>query len=192
MKDTFLRRLFFSFQYLGKPRWDTGVSPPELLAFIQSHPPGNALDLGCGTGTNLITLARAGWKVTGVDYVPRAIRIARRHFIEDKIDGQLFLGDLTAIAELKEKKFNLILDIGCYHGMPLGLRCKYQELVDGWLDMPGDFLLYGFISSAPKTHGIFPDDEVAFTNLFNLVEKKVGTDFGSTISAWWHFTRRHD
>lgn len=190
IKDSLLRRLLYAFQYLGKPRWDTGESPPELLAFIQSHPSGSALDLGCGTGTNLITLAKAGWKVTGVDFVPRAIRMARKHFRENEINGELFLGDLTEITELKYRKFNLVLDIGCYHGLPLTLRGKYQDLLAGWLDTPGDFLIYGFISSEPHTRGIFTEDETAFNNLFNLVDKTVGTDFGSTVSAWWHFTRR--
>ncbi|HZD55845.1 MAG TPA: class I SAM-dependent methyltransferase, partial [Anaerolineales bacterium] len=68
-----LRRIFFNLWYYREPPWDTGISPPELLAFIESHPAGQALDLGCGTGTNVITLARNGWQVTGVDFAPRAI-----------------------------------------------------------------------------------------------------------------------
>ena len=39
---------------------------------------GRALDLGCGTGTNSIYLAQHGWETTGVDFVPRAIGIAKR------------------------------------------------------------------------------------------------------------------
>jgi SAM-dependent methyltransferase len=44
----------------------------------REHPPGRAIDIGCGTGTNVITLARAGWQVTGVDFAPRAISLARK------------------------------------------------------------------------------------------------------------------
>ena len=60
-----LRRFLFHYWYFGQPPWDTGVSPPELLDFIQNHKPGRAIDIGCGTGTNVITLANAGWNVTG-------------------------------------------------------------------------------------------------------------------------------
>ena len=41
--------------------------------------PGRALDLGCGTGTDSIYLAQQGWHVTGIDMVPEALAIARRH-----------------------------------------------------------------------------------------------------------------
>ena len=74
------REFWFNLKYLGTPRWDTGISPPELLGFIRASRPGRALDLGCGTGTNLLTLARAGWEVTGVDQAGFSILTARRKF----------------------------------------------------------------------------------------------------------------
>ena len=40
-----LRRLSFNFWYFRKPPWDSGISPPELLEFIQTHPAGKAIDL---------------------------------------------------------------------------------------------------------------------------------------------------
>ena len=47
-----MRKLFFEWRYLvGRAPWDTGVSPPELLSFIDTHTAGRAIDLGCGTGS---------------------------------------------------------------------------------------------------------------------------------------------
>ena len=44
----------------------------------ERQPPyGAALDLGCGTGMHSVALARRGWQVTGIELVPRALRLAR-------------------------------------------------------------------------------------------------------------------
>jgi len=63
-----IRRLLFELRYLReKTPWDTGISPPELLKYLAESSPGHALDLGCGTGTNAITITKHGWQVVGVD-----------------------------------------------------------------------------------------------------------------------------
>ena len=67
------RLIFELWCLLGRAPWDTGISPSELMAFSESHHPGRALDLGCGTGTNLVTMAQLGWQATGVDVSGRAI-----------------------------------------------------------------------------------------------------------------------
>ena len=72
------RRLLYNLWYYFHPPWDTGISPPELMDFIKSHPPERALDMGCGTGTNVITLAQHGWQAMGVDFTRRAIKLGRR------------------------------------------------------------------------------------------------------------------
>ena len=38
--NRFFKRLAFDFWYLRKPPWDTGITPPELQAFLTTHPPG--------------------------------------------------------------------------------------------------------------------------------------------------------
>ena len=91
------RRILFQYWYFRKPPWDTGISPPELLEFIQTHRPGRAIDIGCGTGTNVITLVRAGWDVTGVDFAPRAIKFARQKLKRAGVRGNLLIRDATKL-----------------------------------------------------------------------------------------------
>ena len=76
----YLQRIIFNLKYLFRPRWDTGVPAPELIRYISGKKPGNAIDLGCGTGTNLRYLARHDWMITGLDYAPLAIDKAKKEF----------------------------------------------------------------------------------------------------------------
>ncbi len=52
---------------------------PRLLRTLRSCDavPGNAVDLGCGTGTLALLLERQGWNVTGIDASPGMVDEAR-------------------------------------------------------------------------------------------------------------------
>ena len=61
--------------YSGAP-WDSGDPADELVELVQSGrmKAGRALDIGCGTGTNVLYLAEKGFDVSGVDISKIAIR----------------------------------------------------------------------------------------------------------------------
>lgn len=68
--------------YDGVADWyDQHFQPsPQVVDTVQrlaGPGPGNALDLGCGTGFHLRTLAELGWSVTGVDVSEDQLRVAR-------------------------------------------------------------------------------------------------------------------
>ncbi|MEV5495393.1 class I SAM-dependent methyltransferase [Nonomuraea fuscirosea] len=113
----------------GKPPWDTGVTPPELVALTEgprSLPPGRALELGCGTGTNALYLARHGWDVTAVDLIDRAVERARVKAAETGMSLRLLHGDATRLDELDAPgPFDLFFDLSCYCGIPLHRRDAY-------------------------------------------------------------------
>jgi 2-polyprenyl-3-methyl-5-hydroxy-6-metoxy-1,4-benzoquinol methylase len=162
------------------------------MAFIQDQPAGRALDLGCGTGTNAITLARHGWNVTGVDFVGRAIRAAKRKAHETAVDVDFRVGDVTRLDSISGK-FDLILDIGCFHSLPPSLKESYIHNLSRLLSENGTFLLYGFInpgdgdSSEP---GISAHDLSTLKNNLLLITRKDGTDRGQRASAWFTFQPR--
>jgi cyclopropane fatty-acyl-phospholipid synthase-like methyltransferase len=181
------RRLFFFFSYFGKPPWDTGISPPELMDFLDKHPPGKALDLGCGTGTNAITMARNGWKVTGIDFMSKAIGQARTKTKEAGLQVDYRVGDVTQFSP-ETSSFDLILDIGCFHNLPAQAKKAYQNKLSQWLAPGGTFLLYGFLSSDSKTgFGICSDDMASFSAFLDLVSRVDSTD-RSRPSTWLKYT----
>ncbi len=178
--------LSFNFAYfLGRPRWDTQISPPELLGYIAGHPPGRALDLGCGTGTNVLTLAKAGWQVTGVDFAWRAIALARRRLAQAGRAADLRLGDVTDLEDL-EPHFNLVLDIGCFHGLPAAGKAAYQRGVVRLLAEGGNWLLYGFRDERGEAgFGINASDIEAISRDLRLVSRQDSLDSRRGHPATW-------
>ena len=185
-----LRRLHFNFWYFRKPPWDSGISPPELIEFIKTHPAGKAIDLGCGTGTNVITLARAGWDVTGVDFAPRAIKMAITKIKQKGVRARLQVGDVTRLDHITDS-FDLALDIGCFHGLPPQGKSDYLNQLDRLLASNGFWLMYGFFK--PDTHLSGPGLVEANVNLtssrFILCSRQDGFDKRNQPSAWFLFQK---
>ena len=68
----------------GELPWDSGLVSRELKRVLdEAHiAPCRALELGCGTGTNAIELARRGFDVSAVDCAQRALEIAQQKAID--------------------------------------------------------------------------------------------------------------
>ncbi|MFN2198839.1 MAG: class I SAM-dependent methyltransferase [Anaerolineales bacterium] len=185
---TFLRRISFNLWYYRDPPWDTGISPPELLAFLDAHHPGRALDIGCGTGTNVITMAKRGWKVTGVDFAARAIRTAQQKVQQTGVEARLLVGDVTRLEKITGQ-FDLILDMGCLHGILPEQRQIYYTNLSRWLAPGGIYLLYAFWMDpqAHKQNGLTHEDLLALTARLELVDRQDGTERGRRPSTWFTF-----
>lgn len=184
------QKLFFSLFYFRRPPWDTGISPPELITFIQTHPPGRALDLGCGTGTNAITLAQHGWQVTGVDFVGRAIRAARRKARQAGLQVDFHAGDVTQLRGVNGP-FDLVLDIGCLHSLTGKQKEVYIANLEHLLSPQGAFLLYAFLAKDDDAHGsgLTPNDLEILSSRLRLIQRCDGTDRGARPSAWFTYQR---
>ena len=185
------RKLFFNLAYLRHPIWDTGVSPQELLDFIDTHTPGKALDLGCGTGTNVITLAQHGWQVTGVDFTANAIRKARHKAEQNQVQVDLLIDDVTRLHGLSGP-FDLILDMGCYHSLAPGKRPAYITNIHRLLADEGTFLLYTFIESGyGRTGPGSSEDELKYIDqILRIADRNNSTERGIRPSAWLTIQKR--
>ncbi len=65
---------------LGADNWRLESLPIEITEVLKdfNKETTQVLDLGCGVGKESVALATQGWKVTGIDFIPMAIRRARK------------------------------------------------------------------------------------------------------------------
>ncbi|MEW5717009.1 MAG: class I SAM-dependent methyltransferase [Chloroflexota bacterium] len=196
-----LRQLFFEFQYrFARPPWDSGITPPEVVAQVESTPVrGRALDLGCGTGTNAIYLAQRGFAVVGVDFSSKAIATARAKARRADVAVEFRVADVTRLDALRAP-FDFVLDIGCLHAIDAAARPRYAEQI-ARLTRPGAaFMLYAFAprpADAPRhligfrNVGIAAEEvQQLFAAYFVLERVEHGADRGERASVWYWFRKQ--
>ena len=187
-----LKRLQFNLSYFGKAPWDTGITPPELYDFIASHPAGRALDIGCGTGTNVITLVNAGWQATGFDFAAHAIQIAKRKIKCAGIQADVFTDDATQMKKV-HGQFDLALDMGCFHGIEN--KSGYLTQLTRILTLGGFWLMYGFFKpdATLSSLGLAPSDiDMISAQGLTLLSRKDGFDKRERPSAWFLYQNKVD
>jgi len=134
--------LFYRILYsIGFTPWEHMVEQATVRAQVagifareqegRTPPFGDALDLGCGSGIHSVELARRGWRVTGVDDVPRAIRRARARARAAGVEARFVRGDITALDDSSlGRDYRLVLDFGAVHGVPERQRAAVGRGVD--------------------------------------------------------------
>jgi ubiquinone/menaquinone biosynthesis C-methylase UbiE len=190
--QSLFRRLLFQYWYFGQPKWDTGVSPPELLDFIEKHAPARAIDIGCGTGTNVITLAKAGWHVTGVDFASRAIQLAKQKLRSTGTQADLRVSDATILKGI-DGPYELALDIGCFHSIQKDGKTKYLKQLHRILAPNGFWLMYGFLQPdlSRAGTGLVQADLDLISSQLTLISRRDGfDDKRDRQSAWFLYQKQ--
>lgn len=92
--------------------WDT------VISFVFHHRPRDKsraetriLEVGFGTGSNLLFAAREGFSVSGIEGSETAVAYARKRFEEEKLAGDLRVGDFTQLP-FENDSFDLVIDRG--------------------------------------------------------------------------------
>tara|TARA_A100001388_G_scaffold195361_1_gene147342 strand:- start:828 stop:1496 length:669 start_codon:yes stop_codon:yes gene_type:complete len=81
----------------------------KLLPLLKGVEKPKVLEIGCGVGNNLISAAKEGYSVFGIDASKYAIDMAKDLFNENKIKGELNVGSFSSIP-YQDSYFDLIIE----------------------------------------------------------------------------------
>jgi SAM-dependent methyltransferase len=193
------KQLIFRVMYrLGFTPWDEHPLAASLRNLVEGGdalPTGSALDIGCGTGDSSIYLAQHGWRVTGVDFVPKALDRARVKATAKQVAVDFVRADATRLSsEGVGTDFTLIVDNGCLHGMSDEDRDAYVREVAKVAAPGARLLIVAFPPGSFPVRGIAAADvEQRFAQGWELLaaEDEPGLSIRDRFKARYYlFARR--
>jgi len=138
---------------------------------------GKALDIGCGTGTNVLYLAQRGFQAFGVDASKVAIKKAVAKAERQSVKCSFYVLDFTDTEALSKAlpAFDILLDVGCFHSLSTEDRQRYVDSLIAASRPKSVYLLWFFIPSSGWSYGPpgVSEEEVeeAFSKQFSVIEK---------------------
>jgi len=137
--------------YAGQPRWEIG-RPQRAILYVADQITGSVLDAGCGTGENALFFASRGQKVTGIDFLPEPITIAKQKAAARGLTATFLVLDALALKELPEV-FDSVIDSGLFHVFSDDDRRRYVAGLESVLKPGGRLFLLCFSDAEPGDQG---------------------------------------
>jgi SAM-dependent methyltransferase len=122
--------------------WNMETPPAPLVELVDSGKvqPCKAIDLGCGAGNYAIYLAGRGFEVTGVDYSPTAIRIARENAKTKGVKCDFLVANVVKKLDMLRQSWDFAYDWELLHHVFPEQRLKYIKNVHRILNPKGKYL----------------------------------------------------
>ncbi|MFP4403844.1 MAG: cobalamin-dependent protein [Candidatus Woesearchaeota archaeon] len=139
----------------------------------------NVLDIGCGVGKNSLFLEKKGFNVYGIDISKIAINNLNKNI---KSRNNFIVGNFLNV-NYKKNKFDIIIDVGCFHMVDKKYFQKYINQVHDILKPNGIFIIRVFSEYANYSTRFFQNSNLdtlksPFLNyftkkyIFNLFKNK--------------------
>ena len=134
--------------------WETGRPQLEVVALADAGEiEGVVLDAGCGTGENAIYLARRKrCRVIGVDFVPRAIEIARSKAVARGAEVEFAVCDVRSLP-FSDDAFDTALDSGLFHVFSDDGKATYARRLRAVVRLGGLFHVIVWSEQQPGGEG---------------------------------------
>ncbi len=173
--------------------WEKGEPSPGLVDFLAAHPDltrDEVLVPGCGTGHDARAWAKAGFKVTGADLAPSAIRLCQERTAAAGLKADFITCDFLADKPLR--KFDWVFEHTLFCAINPDRREDYVQAVLRWLKPKGQYLAVNYL--IPDTDGPpfgTTRDELVkrFSPYFDLQKEWVPRSYpnrtGLELMLWW-------
>jgi cyclopropane fatty-acyl-phospholipid synthase-like methyltransferase len=143
----------FEQMYQGQAPWDTGRPQPAIIKLTEAGQiRGSVLDVGCGTGENVVYLAAKGHESWGMDFVPVVIERAKAKATERGINAHFIVGNALELGKLG-RQFDTVIDCGLFHTFSDEERGAFVRSLTEVLRANGVLYLLCFSDEQPGTEG---------------------------------------
>ena len=143
----------FESAYLGTPPWDIGRPQPAIMRLAQARQiTGSVLDVGCGTGENVLYLAELGFAAMGVDGAPTAISKARAKAKQRGVTAQFEVADALSLS-MPNRQFDSVIDTGLFHVFSDEERDRFRDSLKRVVKPGGTYFLMCFSDQEPGDWG---------------------------------------
>ncbi len=146
-------RGLFEQMYGDQAPWDIGRPQPAIVRLAEAGKiRGAVLDVGCGTGDNVLYLATQGHECWGLDFVPVAIERAKAKATQREIDAHFRVGDALELNKLG-RQFDMVIDCGLFHTFTDDERPVFVQRLGEVLRSGGMLYILCFSDEEPGTEG---------------------------------------
>jgi cyclopropane fatty-acyl-phospholipid synthase-like methyltransferase len=118
----------FEWAYVnGRAPWDIGRPQPVLVRLAeQGLIAGTVIDVGCGTGENVLHLASIGLEAAGIDLAPTAIARARAKATARGLRATFEVADALDLGT-QGRTYDVAVDFGLFHVFTDAERVMYER-----------------------------------------------------------------
>jgi len=139
--------------YQGTPPWDIGRPQPVIVRLAESGQiSGSVLDVGCGTGENVLFLAEHGFAAAGIDGAPTAIGKAQAKAKRRDIDASFEVADALNLP-VPQQLFDTVIDSGLFHVFDDDERGRFLKSLARVLRPGGTYFMMCFSDQEPGDWG---------------------------------------
>lgn len=143
---TYARAPYWDGFYQRLERSDRDLNPSgrwaeSWLPVLEQAGATRALDLGCGTGGDCLTLARHGLDVTGVDHSEAAVARATEKARQESLAATFLQADIAAALSFPAGHFDAVMSNVAFHSFPDALLRSILGEVARVL-IPGGYFLF--------------------------------------------------